>query len=100
MLYLFALVFGFVYGSLTIVVTALIGDTFGLRNIGMILGVLEIGWGGGGAIGSAIGGLIFDITNSYTIAFLIGAAAMLIVTLFIALLGEKRVGTPERGLSR
>ena len=86
MLYLFAVVFGFAYGGLPISITALIGDTFGLRNIGVILGVLEIGWGGGGAIGSAIGGLIFDITNSYSIAFFIWAAAMLIVILSVALI--------------
>lgn len=86
MLYLFALVYGFAYGGLTPPVTALIGDAFGLRNIGLILGVLEVGWGIGAAIGPAIGGLIFDVSNSYSIAFLIGAAAMLIVTLLIPLI--------------
>ena len=86
MLYLFALVYGFAYGGLTPPVTALIGDIFGLGNIGVILGVLEIGWGVGAAIGSAIGGLIFDVSNSYSIAFLIGAAAMSIVTLLIPLI--------------
>ncbi len=86
MLYLFALVFGFAYGGLTPPVIALVGDTFGMRNIGMILGVLEIGWGVGGAIGPAIGGLIFDATNSYSIAFVMGVVAMLIVTLLVALI--------------
>lgn len=89
MLYLFALVYGFAYGGLTPPVTALIGDTFGLRNIGVILGVLEIGWGVGAAIGPAIGGLIFDVSNSYSTAFLIGAAAMLIVTLLIPLVRQE-----------
>lgn len=84
MLYLFALVYGFAFGGLAPVVTALIGDIFGLRNIGMILGVLDCGWGGGAAIGSAMGGLIFDVTNSYFMAWVLGAVAMLIVILFIA----------------
>ena len=91
MLYLFALVYGFAYGGLTPPLTALIGDTFGLRNIGIILGVLEIGWGVGAAIGPAIGGLIFDVSNSYSVAFLIGAVAMLMVTLLIALTRRETV---------
>ncbi len=85
MFYLFALVYGFAYGGYTPSVTALIGDTFGLRNIGVIFGMLEIGWGIGAAIGPAIGGLIFDASNSYSMAFLIGALAMLVATLLVAL---------------
>ena len=86
MLYLFAIVYGFAYGGLSPPVTALISDTFGLRSIGVIFGVLEICFGIGAAIGPAIGGLIFDVRNNYFIAFLIGAVAMLIVTLLIALI--------------
>ncbi len=90
MLYLFALVFGFSFGGLTPPLTALIGDTFGLRNIGMILGMLEIGWGIGSAIGPAIGGIVFDISKNYSMAFLGGAAAMLVTTLLITLLRQER----------
>lgn len=90
MLYLFALVFGFSFGGLTPPLTALIGDTFGLRNIGIILGVLEIGWGIGSAIGPATGGIVFDISKSYSMAFLGGAAAMLVTTLLITLLRQER----------
>ena len=86
MLYIFAFVYGFSYGGLTPSLTALIGDTFGLRGIGVIFGMLEIGWGIGAAIGPAIGGLIFDISNSYSIAFLAGALAILTAILFIALI--------------
>ena len=85
MLYLFALIYGFGYGGMTPSVGALIGETLGLRSIGIILGVLDIGWGLGAAIGPAIGGFIFDVNNSYSIAFLIGTVAMSIVTLLIAL---------------
>ncbi|MBA7700854.1 L-lactate transporter [subsurface metagenome] len=86
MLYLFALVFGFAYSGFSSSMGALIGDTFGLGKIGAIFGVLEIGFGIGAAIGPAIGGLIFDVSNSYSVAFLMGAVAMLISTLLIALI--------------
>jgi len=86
MLYLFAVVYGFAYSGFISPVYALVGDTFGLRNIGVIMGVLDIGWAVGGAIGPAIGGLIFDVRNSYSMAFLMGAAAMFILTLLVALI--------------
>jgi len=79
------IVCGFSFGGLDPSVTALIGDSFGLRNIGVIMGTLNIAWGIGAATGPAIGGLIFDVTNSYATAFSIGATAMLVVALLIAL---------------
>ena len=85
MLYLFALVYGFAFSGMSLAMAALIGDTFGLGRIGAILGLLEIGWGIGAAIGSVMGGLIFDARGSYSLAFLLGAVAMLIATLLISL---------------
>jgi len=86
MFYLFALFYGLAYGGLGPSIAALIGDTFGLRNMGAILGALDIGFGVGGALGPAIGGLIFDATNSYFMAFLLGAVVMFISALLIAVI--------------
>ncbi len=86
MLYLFALVYGFAYSGLSSSMGALIADVFRLDNIGAIFGVLEIGWGIGSALGPAMGGLIFDSRQSYSVAFLIGAFFMLITSLLIALI--------------
>jgi len=85
MLYLFALVYGFVSGGFASTFTALLGDIFGLPSIGRILGVLELGWGIGAALGPIIGGLIFDITNSYSVAFLIGVTVMIVAALLVSL---------------
>ena len=86
MLYLFALVFGVAWGGMGPTMAALIGDTFGLGKIGAILGALDAGFGIGGAIGPFIGGLIFDVSHSYFLAFLLGAAVMLLATLIITLI--------------
>jgi len=83
MLYLFALVYGFAQGGLSSCIAVLIGDTFGLGKIGSILGVLDVGFAIGAAAGSFIGGLIFDINNSYSVAFFIAAAAMVTVALLL-----------------
>ena len=84
MFYLFAIVYGFAFGGFDIPVAALIGDIFGVHILGAIMGVLDIGWGLGAAIGPAVGGLIFDVTENYFMAFMIGALAMMVATFFIA----------------
>ena len=91
MLYLIASVFGFAYGGCSAAMGALISDTFELAKIGAIFGVLEISFGTGAAIGPVIGGLIFDASNSYSLAFLLGAVAMLVVTLLIASIRRETV---------
>lgn len=85
MLYLFAVIFGFFYGGLDASTIALIGDLFGLRNIGVIMGTLSAGWSLGAAIGPVIGGIAYDIGNHYSVAFSINIAAMIIVTLLLVL---------------
>lgn len=86
MLYLFAAIFGFSYGGLSPPTTALVGDTFGLRHIGVIFGLLEVGWVAGGALGPALAGYIFDISGNYVSAFLLGMIAMLIIAVLVLFL--------------
>ena len=86
MLYVFAAVFGAGYGGLAPPITAIVGDTFGVRHIGTIFGLLEIGWVFGAAIGPALAGYIFDTTGRYYLAFLLGALATLIIVFLILLL--------------
>ena len=82
-LYLFAVVYGIGYGGFDPPTVALIGDTFGLRNIGMVMGALVVGWGMGAAFGPAAGGFIYDVNKSYFMAFLAGAVFMLASALLV-----------------
>lgn len=86
MLYLIAAVYGFAQGGHGAAVTALIGDTFGVANIGKLIGVLGLSWAIGAGLGPVIGGLIFDKTGDYSLAFMIVGAVMLIRVLFITLI--------------
>lgn len=86
MFYLFALVHGFTQGGLGTALTALIGDIFGLPNVGKLMGVLSVGWAVGASIGPVIGGLIFDVSNSYYAAFLIMAVLIVIRPLLLVLI--------------
>lgn len=79
MFYLFAIVFGFAYGSCFTTMPPLVAGLFGLRAIGLVFGVLSCGLQIGCAIGPFIAGHIFDITGNYQSAFLLCA--------FIAIIG-------------
>jgi MFS transporter, OFA family, oxalate/formate antiporter len=68
----FAVVFGFTFGGLSNLMATLIGDTFGMANIGTMTGFLVVGFTIGAAMGPALGGIIYDSMGSYFIAFLTG----------------------------
>jgi MFS family permease len=73
-LYLSAAAFGFGYGGISALAPSTTAELFGLRAHGAILGLIaSIGGDGGGAIGSAGAGYIFDVTGRYFAAFLICA---------------------------
>ncbi|MCH8863942.1 MAG: MFS transporter [Chloroflexi bacterium] len=86
MLYLVAFVYGFGFGGMSPVLAALAGDIFGLGSIGAILGMLEISFGFGGALGPFIGGIIYDVSGSYLPAFAASTIVMLTVALLVRLI--------------
>ena len=90
MFYLFALAFGFTWGGMAPTMAALCGDTFGIGKIGAILGVMDAGFSVGAAIGPIIGGHIFDVSQSYFMAFLCGAVVMLMATLLVTLIRREQ----------
>jgi MFS family permease len=84
MLYTFGIVFGFLWGGGGTMVAAMIGDTFGMRSLGSIMGLMSGAWALGAAIGPAIGGYVFDVSGEYFAAFGAGAAAFLFAAGFAA----------------
>jgi MFS family permease len=85
MFYVFAFLFGISWGGLGVTTITMVSDVFGERKLGTIMGALDIGFAAGSAAGSALGGLIYDATNSYTAAFGLGAVAMLLIVIFVML---------------
>lgn len=76
MLYVFALVYGFLWGGSATVITILTVDIFGRPSLGIIMGMMSSGWALGAAIGPAVGGFLFDLTGHYHAAFEAGAASL------------------------
>ena len=93
-LYLFAVIYGFFYSGFGSSTAALISDSFRAKNIGAAFGLLEIGIGTGAATGAVVGGRIFDINQSYDIAFLSIALTLLIAAVLFTMV--KRQATTTR----
>ncbi len=93
MFYLFAVLFGIAYGGVIPLEIALPAELFGLKFLGMTLAGLMIFFTIGGAIGAPLAGYIFDVTGSYSLAFLICVIVFaLAITLSLILLRSKGKG--------
>ena len=86
MLYLFVAVFGFASGGCGTLASTLVAELFGLRSHGLILGVTNLGYCIGAAVGPFLAGYIFDVTSSYYVAFLVCAAISVTGLILSALL--------------
>ncbi|MFC1867768.1 MFS transporter [Thermodesulfobacteriota bacterium] len=69
MLYVFAMVFGFVQGGMGSSESLLVADIFGLRSHGLIYGIIACGFTLGATVGPWLAGYLFDITGSYQSSF-------------------------------
>jgi MFS family permease len=86
MLYLFAAIHGFAYGSQVPLPSPMVAELYGLRSHGVILGVTSFAATAGGAIGPILAGYIFDTQGSYQLAFIISAGVVAVGFILMALL--------------
>lgn len=85
-LFLFALVFGFGWGTQAVTRFAITSETFGLASLGVMMGILTLAEASAAGFGSYFGGYIFDAVNSYQPIFFIGIALSIIAILLSWLL--------------
>jgi len=91
MLFAYALLFGFGYGSLATMMPFLLADRFGRHILGSAYGALTFFAAGiGGGAGPIIAGYIYDLTGSYNGAWLLNLTVLLIVTFLILALKPRR----------
>jgi len=90
MLFSIAGIFGFAFGSIAVSHSPLLAELVGLRSHGLIFGFFGISVGCGGAMGPLLTGYLFDVTNSYQMAFLLCAVISLIGILFAAFLRTEK----------
>ena len=70
LLYLYAVCFGYGAGLAAPALYAGLADIFHGRHFGVLSGLLLAGFGIGGVMGPWLGGFIYDMTGSYTSAFI------------------------------
>ena len=97
MLYIFTIAFGFGFGATAPLNAALIGECFGLRHVGLIMGAIEIGWELGAACGPPLAGYVFDVLGGYSHAFLAGSVASFVSSVLIQLI---RLPKPQTSSQR
>ncbi len=71
MLYLFALVYGIAHGGFFTVISPIVAELLGIRSHGVLFGIVVFSGTIGGSCGPLLAGYIFDITESYRLAFII-----------------------------
>jgi MFS family permease len=83
-LFLFGVFYGFAHGGFYALISPAVAEAFGLRSHGLIFGCIVFVASIGGALGPVLAGYIFDVSDSYNLAFLLllgfstaGFAAML-----------------------
>lgn len=91
MLYVFAIFFSIAYGGEVPQMPLTVTRFFGLKSVTALIGITSATTRLGGALGSWIGGKVFDLTHSYILAFIIAAGCGLLALLTALVL--KRVKT-------
>ena len=87
MMIVFAVSFGFSYGGVNAVFPSIVGDYFGRLKAASVIGAIFSIAGVSAAFGPFVGGYIYDLTNSYRPAFLLGGVTNL-MALFLLFLSR------------
>lgn len=77
-IYIVVAIIGFNFGANFALFPSITADFYGIKNLGINYGLVFTAYGVGGTLGPIIGSYIYDTTQSYTMAFTIGA--MLVFT--------------------
>jgi MFS family permease len=98
LLYVYAIVSGFATGLFSPTIFVGLADIFHGRNIGAISALVLTGTGIGGALGPWLGGYIYDISGSYTTAFIISLASFAVAGISFWIAAPRHANKLRTGL--
>ncbi|MDP3488281.1 MAG: OFA family MFS transporter [Bacillota bacterium] len=84
-------VVGFTFGGMLTLFPAITGDFYGMKNFGLLYGVLITAWGFGGVIGPLVGGLVRDLSGTYILSYLVSAAVSLVGAVLTWFITEPKI---------
>jgi len=76
-LYALMVLFGLGANGVDTAYLKVLGEIFGTRSIGAVIGILTLGWRAGAAAGPAVAGYLYDATGFYTVALGLASGAVL-----------------------
>jgi MFS family permease len=85
-LLIFAVTFGIGYGGGVSTQSPMVAYLFGLKSHGLVLGICSLGFTIGAAIAPIITGYVYDLFNSYQLAFAIGVTIAILGLLLTMML--------------
>jgi MFS family permease len=88
--YVVAALLGFFFSASTPVRQAMAPPLFGLKSIGAVLGFAYLAWSVGAVVGPFLAGLIYDLTRSYDLAFLLGGVLLLAAAASVHIWGKHK----------
>ena len=88
---LFAILFGLGYGAAAPLLPALSADIFQGSSFGLIFAMIAIGGGAGGAAGSFMAGLLYDLSQTYAVPFLVFLSSLVVSCVLIWLAAPSKV---------
>jgi MFS family permease len=80
----FMLLYGLFVGCNAVMAPLLLGETFGVKSFGKIMGAIGIPYTIGMALGQVVGGYLYTASQSYTAAFTVFAVSLLLAGIAIA----------------
>lgn len=93
LLYVYVIFFGLGFGSRAVIFSALTADIFSGKAFGAIYGYFAISVGLGGALGSYLGGLFYDLSGSYLISFGLSSVVLVLSDVCVWLASFKWVSS-------
>ncbi len=96
MLYVFTICFGFFGGMNGPTMIAAEADIFHGRHLGAIIGFINIGFGIGNALGSWLGGYIFDTFGNYVSAFVTAIIMTAIASILMWIASPRKIRVVKR----
>ncbi len=97
----FALLFGAANGGCISLYPSVAASWFGTANLGAILGALYISVGIAAIAGGSLGGLLFDLSQSYAVSIVFSALCALVSVALLAIAGSRRAAdAPHRAVAR
>lgn len=95
--YVVAALLGFCFSASTPVRQAMAPPLFGLKSIGAVLGFAYLAWSIGAVVGPFLAGLIYDLTRSYDLAFVLGGVLLLVGAASVYLWGGHKMPVNPAG---